>query len=294
VLLKRFPCVRKGMMLGLAGCATVLLSLIIPSTSGATSAGHNKFSAHVVSQYQSDAKPTIVLVHGAWADSSSWDRVIQRLQSDGYTVMAEPNPLRGLANDTTYLEDFLQSIKGPIILVGHSYGGMVITNAATGNPNVKALVYDDAYIPAQGETVFQLTAAQPGSCLTNPDPTKVFNFATYPGAASGDFDLYVKPTVFTSCFANDLSPEQAAVAAAVQRPLPFSAGSDPSGPPAWTTIPSWDVVGTIDHVIPVAEQLFMAHRAGAHITEVHAGHLSMISQPQIVTDVILDAARASS
>ena len=111
------------------------------------------------------AKPAIVLEHGSWADGSSWNAVIRGLQRAGYTVYAPPNPLRGLSYDSATLADFLKTIRGPIVLVGHSYGGMVITNAATGNPNVKALVYDDAFIPAQGDTVFGLTAAQPGSCL---------------------------------------------------------------------------------------------------------------------------------
>ena len=123
-------------------------------------------------------KPTIVLEHGSWADGSSWDAVISRLQRDGYTVYAPPNPLRGLSYDSATLADFLKTISGPIVLAGHSYGGMVITNAATGDPNVKALVYDDAFIPAKGDTVFGLTAAQPGSCLGS----SAFNPVPSPGA----------------------------------------------------------------------------------------------------------------
>jgi pimeloyl-ACP methyl ester carboxylesterase len=242
-------------------------------------------------------EPTIVLVHGAWADASSWDGVIARLQADGFTAIAAPNPLRGLAGDSAYLADFLSSIQGPIVLVGHSYGGMVITNAATGNPNVKALVYVDAFLPAQGETAFRLTGAQPGSCLGS---ANAFTAVPYPGAAAGDFDTYLKtaPNLpypgFAQCFANDLPASEAAVLAATQSPIAFSAGSDPSGAPAWQTIPSWDVIGTADHVIPPAEQLFMAQRAGAHITEVNASHLSLISQPDTVTRVIRAAARATS
>jgi pimeloyl-ACP methyl ester carboxylesterase len=240
-------------------------------------------------------KPTIVLEHGAWADASSWTEEVQLLQADGYTVYAPPNPLRGLANDSATLADFLKTITGPVVLVGHSYGGMVITNAAAGNPNVKALVYIDAFIPAQGETAFGLTAARPGSCVGS---ANAFTAVPYPGAAAGDFDAYLKagPDLpypgFAQCFANGLPASQAAVLAATQRPIAFSAGSAPSGVPAWLTIPSWSLIGTADHAIPPAELLFMSQRAHADITEVNAGHLSLISDPGAVTRVILDAARA--
>jgi len=165
-------------------------------------------------------KPTIVLEHGAWADASGWTREIQRLQADGFTVYAPPNPLRGLANDSATLAGFLSTIPGPIVLVGHSYGGMVITDAATGNPNVKALVYVNAFIPAQGETAFGLTAAQPGSCVGS---ANAFTAVPYPGASAGDFDTYLKagPDApypgFAECFANGLPASQAAVLAATQR-----------------------------------------------------------------------------
>jgi pimeloyl-ACP methyl ester carboxylesterase len=238
-------------------------------------------------------KPTIVLEHGAWADASSWDKVIARLQADGFTVYAPPNPLRGVSYDSTYLADFLSTIPGPIVLVGHSYGGFVITNAATGNPNVKALVYVDAFIPDQGETLLQLVSAQPGSCLGG-NPANVFNFAPYPGAPAGDVDTYIKPSLVPGCFASGLPASQAAVIAATQRPLAASTLQEPSGPPAWKTIPSWDVIGTADKVLPPAEQLFMAKRAGAHITDVNAGHLSLISDPGVVARVIEQAAQATS
>jgi pimeloyl-ACP methyl ester carboxylesterase len=241
-------------------------------------------------------KPTIVLEHGAWADASSWTGEVQLLQADGYTVYAPPNPLRGLANDSTTLAGFLSTIPGPIVLVGHSYGGMVITNAATGNPNVKALVYVNAFIPTQSETAFGLTAAQPGSCVGS---ANAFTAVPYPGAPAGDFDTYLKTAPnapypgFAQCFANGLPASQAAVLAATQRPIAFSAGSDPSGVPAWKTTPSWSLIGTADHVIPPAEQLFMSQRAKAHITEIDAGHLSLISNPGAVTRVIIAAARAT-
>ena len=241
-------------------------------------------------------KPAIVLEHGAWAAGSSWTGEIRRLQRDGFTVYAPPNPLRGLANDSATLADFLSTITGPIILVGHSYGGMVITNAATGNPNVKALVYIDAFIPAKGETAFGLTAAQPGSCVGS---ANAFILVPYPGAPAGDFDAYLKagPDLpypgFAKCFANGLPAGEAAVLAATQRPIAFSAGSAQSGVPAWLTIPSWSLIGTADHVIPPAQQLFMSRRAKAHITEIEAGHLSLISHPGAVTRVIIAAARAT-
>ncbi|MGO9976014.1 MAG: alpha/beta fold hydrolase [Solirubrobacteraceae bacterium] len=241
---------------------------------------------------KADALPTIVLVHGAWADSGSWDGVIGRLQRAGYTVYAPPNPLMGLANDSAAISDFLQTITGPIVLVGHSYGGEVITNAAVGDSQVKALVYVDAYLPAQGEDLEDLTTA--GSCFYTTDLSSVFNLVPIPGAPSADADAYVKQSVFPGCFANGLPPREAAVLAATQRPLATGTLTDQSGIPAWQTIPSWDVIGTADNIIPKAEQLFMANRAHAHITEIDAPHLSMISDPGVVTRVIIEAARATS
>jgi pimeloyl-ACP methyl ester carboxylesterase len=235
-------------------------------------------------------KPTIVLEHGAWADTSSWDGVIQRLQADGYTVYAPPNPLQGLAYDPAYLADFLHTISGPIVLVGHSYGGAVITNAATGDPQVKALVYVDAFAPAQGQTLEQLLASVPGSCAV---PANL-NVVPFPGAPSGVGDAYIKQNVFPGCMANGLPAAEAHVLAATQLPLSTIALTQPTGVPAWQTIPSWAVVGTADHAIPLALQLAMAHRAHAHITRVDAPHLSMISDPGAVTNVILQAVRATS
>jgi pimeloyl-ACP methyl ester carboxylesterase len=235
------------------------------------------------------AKPTVVLVHGVWADSSAWSGVVRRLQRDGYTVRVFPNPLRSLPGDSEYLAGFLGTITGPIVLVGHSYGGAVITNAATGNANVKALVYINAFAPDEGETVYQLLALNPGSILAE-DPATVFDFAPYPGAPPGDFDAYIKQSVFPSAFANDLPAKKAAVLAATQRPGTLSSGAQPSGPPAWKTIPSWYLVGNLDHVIPPATQRFMAQRAQAHTMEIAASHLSMISQPLKVTQIIEAAA----
>jgi pimeloyl-ACP methyl ester carboxylesterase len=242
------------------------------------------------------AKPVIVLEHGAWADASGWGSVISRLQRSGFTVYAPPNPLRGLPQDSAYLHDFLTqnaALAGqPVVLVAHSYGGAVITNAAVGDPQVKALVYVDAFIPDQGETILQLVSAQPGSCLLTGNLADIFNFVPYPGGPPGDVDSYIKQDVVPGCFATGLPASQAAVIAATQRPLAASAFGEPSGPPAWKTIPSWAVIGTGDRVIPPAELTFMAQRAGAHITDVNAGHLSLISKPSVVTRVILDAVQA--
>jgi pimeloyl-ACP methyl ester carboxylesterase len=255
------------------------------ATTGAATAG--------ASTSHGGSKPTVVLVHGAWADSGSWDQVVADLQRQGYSVVAFPTPLRGLPDDSAYLAAFLGTISGPIVLVGHSYGGAVITNAATGNPNVKALVYIDAFIPAQGETIAQLVGAQPGSCVVG-DPTQIFDLVPYPGAPPGAVDAYVKQSLFPSCFANDLPAKKAAVLAATQRPASTVILGQPSGPPAWAEIPSWALVGTADHVIPPTEQLFMAERAQARIVTVNASHLPMVSHPGAVTRLIVAAARSAS
>jgi pimeloyl-ACP methyl ester carboxylesterase len=276
---------------GRSGCLAGLFLSQIGAADAAGSATAGAARAGATTSH-GGAKPTVVLVHGAWADSGSWDGVVARLQRQGYTVVAFPNPLRGLPDDSAYLAAFLGTISGPIVLVGHSYGGAVITNAATGNTNVKALVYVDAFIPAQGETIAQLVGAQPGSCVVG-DPTQIFDLVPYPGAPPGAVDTYVKQSLFPSCFANDLPAKQAAVLAATQRPASTVILGQPSGPPAWADIPSWALVGTADHVIPPAAQLFMAQRAGARIVKVKASHLSMISHPAAVTRLIIAAARSS-
>jgi pimeloyl-ACP methyl ester carboxylesterase len=253
-------------------------------------------SAQAQANKANNSAQTIVLVHGAWADAAGWNGVTSRLQSDGYKVWAVPNPLRGLSSDAAYVASILNAIPGPIVLVAHSYGGAVITNAATGNPNVKALVYIDGFAPDEGETGFQLLGMEPPPGASPPcvsaDPFTIFNFVPYPGAPSGDFDVYIKPEVYPSCFANTIEAEQAAVLAASQRPITLSASAEPSGPPAWKTIPSWYLVGTLDKVIPPYLQTFMAERAHAQIVRVKAPHPAMISNPQDVTKLIERAARA--
>jgi pimeloyl-ACP methyl ester carboxylesterase len=277
-------------MLLLVAMLAAAAALLIPTVASATGTSQPN---------QARTKPTIVLVHGAWADGSRWNGVTSDLMDKGYTVDVPPNPLRSLTSDSAYLASYLHGISGPIVLVGHSYGGAVVTNAATGNANVKALVYVDAFAPDQGETIQQLVAAEPGSCLGGGgDPTKVFNFGIDPGQPAGDYDLYLKTQAdmpypgFHTCFANDLSASESALLSASQRPLALGAISEPSGVPAWKTIPSWYVMGTADHVIPPAEQMAMATRAGSHITKVNASHLSMISHPELVSGVILAAVRA--
>src|SRR5437870_7192684 len=239
-------------------------------------------------------KPSVVLIHGAWADGSSWSRVVSYLQTHVYTVYVPHNPLRDLTSDSAYIASFLQTITSPTILVGHSYGGAVITNAATGNPNVKALVYVDAFAPDQGESLASLSSVPPPpgqspSCLSG-DPTTVFNFVPL----TGDVDLYVKPNLFPSCFANDLPSKEGAVLASTQRPFALSALPQPSGVPAWKTIPSFYLVGTTDNVIPPFAQLFMAQRAHSTIVQVRAGHSSTISHPEAVADLINQAAQTVS
>ena len=243
----------------------------------------------------SGPKPSIVLIHGAWADGSSWSGVIQRLQEQGYTVYAPANPLRGLTSDSAYIASFLRTISGPIILVGHSYGGAVITNTATGNPNVEALVYIDAFAPDQGESLASLSSVPPPpgqspSCLSG-DPTQVFNFVPLTG---GEVDLYVKPSLFPTCFTNDLPPNEGAVLASTQRAFALSALPQTSGVPAWKTIPSFYLVGAIDKVIPPFAQLFMAQRANAIIVQVRGSHLVMISHPEAVVDLINQAVHSGS
>ena len=236
------------------------------------------------------ALPTIVLVHGDWADASSWTGVLERLRDRGFTVVAPPNPLRGPAEDAAYLTSYLKTISGPIVLAAHSYGGFVATNAATANPNVQALVYVDAFMPDQGETLGGL-AASSGSC--------VGESALSPVPYDGGVDLYLRwdgsgdYRGFAECFANGVDPERAAVLCAQQRPAAAAQFTEPAGPPAWKAIPSWALIGTEDCVIPPALQEQMANRAGAEITKVKAGHLSLITKPAEVTDVILAAVAPS-
>ncbi len=238
------------------------------------------------------AKPTIVLVHGAWADGSSWNAVSSDLQGQGFTVLTPPNLLRGVPVDAPYISSFVaQRTSGPVVLVGHSYGGFVITNAALGGGDVRALVYVDAFAPDEGEVVFQILGGS-GSALDVPDPTTVLDLVGYPGAPEGDVEAFLKPDTVHHSFAQDLPEADRWLIVASQRPITLGANTTPSGSPAWKTLPSWAVVGTDDLVIPPATQRSMAERAGATITEVAGSHVSMVSHPQATVDAILAAVAA--
>jgi pimeloyl-ACP methyl ester carboxylesterase len=234
-------------------------------------------------------KPTIVLVHGAWADGSSWNAVASELQSQGFTVFTPTNLLRG-SIDASYISSFLaQRTTGPVVLVGHSYGGFVITNAS--GVDVKALVFVDAFIPEVGETVFQILGGS-GSALDVPDPTTVLDLAGYPGGPDGDVEAFLKSDVVHNSFAQDLEEADRWLILASQRPITLSANTTPSAVAAWKSLPSWAVVGTEDRVIPPATQRKMAERAGATITEVAASHVSMVSNPGAAIEAILAAVAA--
>lgn len=234
--------------------------------------------------------PTVVLVHGAFADASSWSGEIERLQNAGYVVRAVANPLRGLAGDAASVADFLETISGPVVLVGHSYGGSVITNAAAGNDDVKQLVYVDASAPAVGETSAQTSGA---TSVLNGDPETLFDVVPYPDAPAGDADLLLQEDVFLESFAPDLAASQAKVLWASQRPATKSAFTAPTTAAAWTTIPSWYVIGGDDKIITVESQMSMARRANSKVKLVPGGsHLTLISHPDAVTDQILAAAHA--
>jgi pimeloyl-ACP methyl ester carboxylesterase len=233
-------------------------------------------------------KPTVVLVHGSYSDASSWARVIPGLQKRGYPVVAAANPLRGVSIDSAYLQDLLAQIEGPIVLVGHSYGGFVMTNAATGNPNVKALVYIAAFAPAQGETLQQLISHAPGSILS-PSAIDVQTFRTPGGQLAPEGTI--KPRVFRRIFAADVPASVTKVVAASQRPTALSTLTDPSGPPAWTTIPSWYLVAGADKAVGAANERFMARRINATTVEAKgASHVVIISRPAKVVRLIVDAA----
>ena len=248
---------------------------------GSASAGHRP----------DEPKPTIVLVHGGWADSSGWNAQVAALQRRGYPVIAAANPLRGLESDAAYVRSVLTTIDGPIVLVGHSYGGAVISNAAVGVPNVKALVYVAGFAPDAGESLVQLVTMNPGSEIG--PATLIPRPYPLPGGGEG-IDLYLTPDGFRNAFAGDVPRKLADQMQATQRPFSEEAFGSLSGEPAWRTIPSWYLVATQDKAIPPATQRFMAERAGAAIVEVRASHVPMISKPDATTRLILDAANAIS
>ncbi len=238
-----------------------------------------------------DAKPTIVLVHGAWADATGFDRQIRALRDRGFRAIGFANPLRGLPGDAVYLASFLRSLSGPIVLVGHSYGGAVISSAATGNEQVKALVYFNGWMPDDGESIEELFGRFECS-LVGPAlrPTPFTNSDGSEGA-----DLYLEQDAFHDAFAADVDRDTSAVMATAQRPWNGAAFGAPSGPPAWRSgVPCWYLLGTEDKAIPAALQRFMAERANATIVELAASHASMVSQPEAATQIILQAVEATS
>ncbi|WP_333760546.1 alpha/beta fold hydrolase [Streptomyces sp. IBSBF 2390] len=232
--------------------------------------------------------PTVVLVHGAFADGSSWNLVTERLQILGHRVVVPANPLRGLAADSAYLGSVLETIEEPVVLVGHSYGGEVITNAAASSPQVKALAYVAAIVPEKGESADDVLGAFPGSHLPG-----ALDQASYP-LADGErgTDLYVRPELFREVFAADVPEREAAVLAATQRPIDASALAARSENAAWHDLPSWYLVANDDRVIPPAAQRHMAERANAHVTEVDSSHAIPVAHPAAVTAVIEAAARS--
>jgi pimeloyl-ACP methyl ester carboxylesterase len=229
--------------------------------------------------------PTVVLVHGAFAESASWSAVVEQLQSRGLPVVAAANPLRGVAGDAAYVRDVIDGLGTPVVLVGHSYGGMVITEAAAGNDAVVGLVYVAGFAPDHGESAFQLSTMFPGSTLADA-------LLAYP-VSSGGNEFAIRQDAFHQQFAADVPAAEAAVMGATQRPVTEAALSDglPAGTPAWRQVPSWFVFGDQDMNMPVALHRFMADRAGAKASRELAGasHALSVSEPEAVAASILEA-----
>ncbi|AWW41886.1 alpha/beta hydrolase [Streptomyces sp. AS58] len=264
--------------LTLMAAATVATALFATSAGPATAAK---------STPSKSGKPTVVLVHGAFADSSSWNGVIKKLKEKGYPVVAAANPLRSLSGDAASVKNLLASIDGPVVLVGHSYGGAVISNAAHGSDNVKALVYADAFLLDKGESANDLASKFPGSVINK--VLRPVPIAKPDG--SQDVDLYIDQSKFHQAFGADVPAKTADLMAVTQRPGTGTALNEPSGEPAWKTIPSWALVGSNDQIIPRDAQLYMAKRAHAHIKEIKSSHAVSVSHPGAVTRIIEKAAR---
>ncbi len=228
---------------------------------------------------------TVVLVHGAFADGSGWNGVIERLQSRGVPAIAVANPLRGISADSSYLASVLEQTPGPIIAVGHSYGGAVISNAATGNDNVVGLVFVAAFAPDEGENLGEAGAQSKDSVLGTALVPR--HYPTDDGGSATEF--FIDPAKVRDAFAGDLTDQQAALIAATQRPVSELGFSESNGPPAWRHVPSWAVVATGDKAAGADLVRSMAERANATITEVEGSHVIMISQPDVVAQVILEA-----
>lgn len=236
-------------------------------------------------------RPTVVLVHGAWADTSSWDGEVDALRKQGYDARAIANPLQNLTTDAASVATFLQSVPGSIVLVGHSYGGSVITEAAAGNPNVKALVYVDAAAPDVGETNGSLSGAD--SVLKQKPESELFDKLPSPSAVPGTFDLYLKQDIFVHNFGDDLPADTATRLWATQRSASTAAFDTPATQAAWKTIPSWYFISSGDQIITPASEHAMAARARSQVTTFDGGsHLTLISHPDAVTAVIESAIAA--
>jgi pimeloyl-ACP methyl ester carboxylesterase len=242
-----------------------------------------------MSDATSHAPITVVLVHGAFADSSSWDGVIERLQTAGIQVTAAPNPLRGISHDSAYFASFMQQIPGPVLAVGHSYAGAVISNAATGLANVVGLVFVAAFAPDEGERLGEVSAGSRDSALGTAQVA--LQYPSPDGTATAT-EFAIDPAKLHDVFAADLPAQQAAVMAATQRPVSELAFTEPSASPAWKSLPCWAVVATGDKAAGTDVVRSMAERAGADVTEVEGSHVIMISRPDVVADVIRTAAAA--
>jgi pimeloyl-ACP methyl ester carboxylesterase len=229
---------------------------------------------------------TVALVHGAFADSSSWNGVVEQLLAAGIPVQAVSNPLRGIAADAAYVASAIGQIPGPVLAVGHSYGGAAITNAAPRASNVVGLVYVAAFAPDEGETLGGIEADSKDSVLNS--ALLQLQYPTGSGSETA-VEFAIDPAKFHDAFAADLSPEQAALMAATQRPVAAAAFAETNGAPGWKNLPSWAVVATGDKAAGADVVRSMAQRAGATITEAEGSHVIMISQPQVVTQVIQQA-----
>jgi len=229
--------------------------------------------------------PTVVLVHGAFADSSSWNGVAERLRAQDHSVIAAANPLRGLDSDAAYIASVLRTVAGPCVLVGHSYGGSVITVAAATSPNVTALVYIAAFIPDHGESALELTDKFPGSTL---GPTTRPAEYPLPDGSTGT-ELYIRQEEFHQQFAADVPATTGELMAVTQRPVALAALQEPAAAAAWQSIPAFALLTTQDKNIPILTQRFMAERAAASTVEIVASHAVSVSQPQAVADLIASA-----